>query len=221
MTLHSTLHAPFYTLSTDPWWCWTPGIPLSRPFYRLGVRVGLAGFRSNLPVFPSHDLAIRASLSGAPLPMPLSALHRPLSTAEVMDLRVAAKSHVHDPAAPVFAFAIYYNASSDMYDVRLSHSGAVLTSHGDIAVIGALLRGERFEPGFIRKVLSAEYVAEELTLDADARERSRRERAATSAHTRAQAREAEEKARAARRGSPATSEAPSDLSIDDLFDDTL
>lgn len=211
---------PTYTLSTDPWWCWDPGDPISRPSYAMGQRTGSIGCRAivalSVPSFPSHDAAIRATLNGAFPPMPDLTAHRPLRPAEVLDLRVAAKAPTYDPGA--VPLAVQYNATTNAYELRMPN-GPALTAHADIAVIGALLRAERFEPGFIRRVLDPAYLPGEAALDADAREQARRERDATDASTRARVREDQERARAALHASLGTRTAPPDLTLDDLIRD--
>lgn len=205
---------PTYTLTSDPWWCWTPGVPLSRPSYANGRRVGSAGYNSGCPTYRTHAEALAHLINGAPPAMPDA--HR-LTVAEVLDLRVAAKATSYDPGAPTAAYAISFNASSHAYELRQGHaSGPIVTAHADIAVIGALVRAERFEPGFMRRVLDPAYMPDELALDVDARERSRRQRAANDAQSRARVREAQERAAAERRLTP-PQDAPDDLSISDLF----
>ncbi len=208
-----------YTLTSDPWWCWTPGVPLSRPCYVNGRRVGSAGYASGPwstppPTYRTHAEALAHIINGVPPPMPDA---HTLTVAEVLDLRVAAKATSYDPGAPTAAYAISYNASSHAYELRQGHaSGPIVTAHADIAVIGALVRAERFEPGFMRRVLDASYMPDELALDVDARERSRRMRAENDAQSRARVREAQERAAAERRLTP-PQDAPDDLSISDLF----
>ncbi len=204
---------PLYTLATDTW---SPHLSLR--CYLNGQPWGYAGHASHTPRYATHADAIRAVLEGTH-PMPALAHHRPLSAAEVMDLRVSARSPSYDSGGSGSArMAVGFNASSGEYELRASPIGPCLASHADIAVIGALLRGERFEPGFITRALDPAYVADELALDADAREAARRRRAADAAQTRARAREAEDRAAERRRLTP-LHDAPDDLTAEDLFRD--
>jgi hypothetical protein len=185
----------------------------------MGRAIGTAGCaylaRLSIPSFPDHDTACRWSLAGAPPMRPDLTRHVPLSAADVMDLRVNARAHVHN--ANGYTHVLNYNATSNAYELRAGVTGPVITSHADVRVMAALLRGEAFEPGYVRKVLDPAYVADELGLDADAREMARRARAETEAQTRARAREAEDLARARRAVSTPLSDAPADLSVADLF----
>ena len=165
------------------------------------------------PIFPDHLTAIRHTLE-RPAVMPL--LARPgLTPADVMDLRLSVRSRIPDPTADVaLAPCVRYNAAQDSYE--LHGNGNVLCWSHKGEVILALLRAERFEPGYIRRALDPAYTIEEAAASADDAERSRRDRAASEAQVRLQRREAEEAAgRQLRAALPqATIDA---LSLDDLL----
>lgn len=140
-----------------------------------------------------------------------------LTVAAVLDLRVSARAPSHDTGNHGEArYAVGYNGTADTYELRASPVAPVLCSHRDINVIGALLRGERFEPGFIARVLDAGYAPDEVALDADERERRRRTRVEADAQARARRRQEEDEARARRALMP-TSDLPADATLDDLF----
>lgn len=187
-----------------------------RPMYKGGQRYGDAGINSGCPLFHSHEHAMRFQLGE--LPLKLVTRHYAISVAEVLDLRVSLRSRIPDLSAPVtaFSYVIRYNAESDTYELCMGDT--CLCHHRDIRVVAALLRGERFEPGYIAKVLSAEYAPDHVTLDADSREHARLKAAEAAAQTKAARAAADDAARERRRLIPET-EASDDLSIDDLLND--
>lgn len=205
-----------YTLSTDPWLCLSSGVPLLRPCYSMGRMIGTIGCRHPraLHPFPTHDAAIRATLD--PSLMSDLSHHAALSSADILDLRVSVRTRAPDiGAASASVPCVRFNSTLDGYELHAG--GNVLCWSRDLGIVAALLRGERFEPGFIRRVLDPAYLPGELSLNADAREEARRRRSAQDV----QAREREEataQARLARNRVLTPKEAPEDLSIDDLLD---
>lgn len=189
---------------------------LTRPCYILGQPAGAIGVAhpSARHPFPDHTAAIRFALSKEPRPM--SVPSTPLSAAIIMDLRVSVRSRISDPAGEgVLSPCVRYNASLDAYE--LHKGGAVLCWTPDLAVVAALLRGERFEPGFIGKCLDPAYLATELALDADAREAERRRRAQMAEDARSRV-ASDREALARRNALTHQKDAPDDLSLDDLLD---
>lgn len=214
-------HPPIpYTLSSDPWWCITPGVPISRPSYIMGQPYGLMGCCVPFALFPfpNHDAAIRHSLQPDKHPMPnlADASRAVLSAAIIMDLRVSLRTRASDPAAEgAISPCVRYNATLDGYE--LHKGGAVLCWTRDLNVVAALLRGERYEPGFIAKCLDPAYLATELALDADAREAERRRRAQMAEDARSRI-AADQEARDRRNALTHQKDAPDDLTLDDLLD---
>lgn len=151
--------------------------------------------------------------------MPNLSSHVPLSTADVMDLRVSIRSRIPDiTAATASVPCVRYNSTLDGYELHAG--GNVLCWTRKLEVVAALLRGERFEPGFIAKVLDPRQMPDELALAADEREARSRARAAIEAQGRARIRAEEDAARERRLRAGGPSEAPDDLSLDDLLSPT-
>lgn len=148
--------------------------------------------------------------------MPDLRAHVQLSTADVLDLRVSIRSRVPDiGASSSIVPCVRYNSTLDGYE--LHEGGNVLCWSASLEVVAALLRGERFEPGFIRKVLNPAQAPDELHLNADEREALSRARADIEAQRRARVRFLEDEARERRLRAGAPSEADPDLSLDDLL----
>lgn len=212
----------FYFLATSPWFEFAvterEGYRhafLGRYSYHMGKLAGTAGhyFTHRYPEFPTHESAIRATIARPPL-MTAPSERPALSVPAVLELRASTRGHVYDSGLRG-GMTVAYNAASDAYELRMG-PGAVICAHRDINVIGALLRGERFEPGFAAKVLNPSYAPDEIELDADARERARLERARHDAEARARKQADEDEARR-RRSLLRERDAPADLSLDDLF----
>lgn len=214
-----------YFLATSPWFEYAVTERksyrhafLGRTVYRMGQRAGTAGayFAHRYPVFPTHESAIRATTARPPLMTAI--VERPaLDVEAVLELRASTRGHVYDPGHHgASRYAVSYNATADTFELRASPVSPPLCAHRDIHTIGALLRGERFEPGYIAKVLDAQYAPDEIELDADAREQARRERARHDAEARARRQADEDEARR-RRSLLREQDAPADLTIDDLF----
>jgi len=206
-----------YRLASDHWTVsdWSRSAFATLPLYRMGAVFASAGAKIALdhPAFASHPSAIRATLDPT---MPALPLARPgLTPADVMDLRISARSRIPDLVASTqIAPCVRYNSSMDAYELHSQGNVLCWSARGE--VILALLRAERFEPGYIGRALDPAYTIEEAAADADERERSRRARAASAAQLRAQALAAEEAAAALRRRQ-GPQDCPPDLSIDDLF----
>lgn len=83
----------------------------------------------------------------------------------------------------------------------------------DLNVLGAMLRAERAEPGFIRRVLGSEEPCDVATLDPAARARHAAQQAAERARQRLEADDNDEARWAARRASMMD---PAKISLDDL-----
>lgn len=217
-----------YTLLSDHW---LPGYArprLGEPWpgpathhrytYRGGVHAGTS-FRpeyvATLPTFPTHEEALRHFLE-QPMASPL--LARPgLTPADITDLRISTRERIPDILAEgAILPSVRYNATQDRYELVLNSIVLCTTAKGEVAL--ALIRAERFEPGYISRALDARYTPEEAAADADARERSRRQRAGWEASERARKLAEEEEARARRVRSAPTKDAPGTLTIDDLFD---
>lgn len=201
-----------YILTSDHW----TRVAHMRPVYELGKLWAHAGTTAALdyPTFSTHADAIRHLMERPNVP---ALLPRPgLSPADIMDLRLSIRSRIPDMlTATAIVPCIRYNSVQDTYEVH--YNGQVLCHSPKGDVVLALLRGERFEPGFVRKALDPQYTVEEVTSDADERERSRRNRSAVEASQRARDLAAEDEARARRLRAPAAASAPPDLSIDDLL----
>lgn len=202
-----------YRLATDHTWHLRGQFALV-PVYINGRRWASAGLRAALaiPVFASHSAAIRHLLEQPNVPALLARVG--LTPADIMDLRLSVRALVADPTgATLIAPCVRYNPAGDTYE--LHQQGNVLCAHPRGEVILALLRAERFEPGYIRRALDPQYTIEEAAQDADEAERARRKRAASDASTRAFQRAQEDAERARRRATPAE---PFTGSLDDLFD---
>lgn len=201
-----------YLLASDHW----SRIAHMRPVYETGKLWAHAGTTAALdyPTFPTHADAIRHLMERPNVPALLP--RTGLTPADIMDLRLSVRSRIPDMlTATSVVPCIRYNSVQDTYEVHLH--GQVLCHSPRGEVVLALLRGERFEPGFVRKVLDSGYTVEEVALDGDERERSRRNRAAVEASQRARTQLEEDEARARRLRTPAPVSAPSDLDLDDLL----
>lgn len=106
---------------------------------------------------------------------------------------------------------IVYSASDDLY--VLHHDGHIQCQHEDVAVLAALLRGERAERGFIHRVVSATEPPDAATLAPDAYAARHRTLAAEAAHIRLWA---DEQAQLARRDEELRQPNVANLSLDDL-----
>lgn len=217
VSISTNMRPPFsYALSNGEHWRHT-----TRPLYRNGTPIGTIGVAHPLArhPFPSHLSAMRYGLDPIKDPHPMSLAASgptPLSAAVIMDLRVSVRSRVSDPAGEgQLSPCVRYNASLDAYE--LHKGGAILCWTPDLAVVAALLRGERFEPGFIGKCLDPAYLATELALDADAREAERRRRAQMAEDARSRV-ASDQEALARRNALTHQKDAPDDLSLDDLLD---
>ncbi|WCD44129.1 hypothetical protein Kuura_051 [Caulobacter phage Kuura] len=202
-----------YTLATDPW---DTRCGYTKPAYALGKRIGTAGCVFafyHAPSFPSHSAAIDAARFGA---YAVSRTAYPsLTAAAVMDFRASARAIVPDFRASASSASCRFNPECDGFELVVN--GVVLGWARDLAVVAALMRAERWEPGFIGRVLDPAYVPDELALDADGREASRMRRADEAARLRQHQRDEEDRLREARFRAPAAIAAPADLSIDDLL----
>lgn len=206
-----------YRLASDHWRVsdWPRSMFPTLPVYRTGTLFASAGTAVALtfPAYTDHPSAIRATLDPH---MPAQPLARPgLTPADVMDLRISARSHIPDLQGAVqIAPCVRFNSTLDAYE--LHHGGNVLCWSHSGEVVLALLRAERYEPGYVRRVLDSTYTIEEAARDADEAERSRRQRSASDAQVRFAARQAEEAARAQR--APTVPQSAIDaLSLDDLL----
>jgi hypothetical protein len=103
-----------------------------------------------------------------------------------------------------------------MDSYELVQHGTVLTHHPDIAVIAALLRADRYEPGILARLLDPTDNPDTALLGSDARERQRRTDAATRARARQEAEEAEA-ARLRRNVLLGSRPVPPDIDLTDLF----
>lgn len=207
---------PTYLLSFISWQWDTPGDLPWLPTFSSGQRYGTTyspEFAASLPRYESHETAIRHFMEHphmAPLPS------RPgITPTDIMDLRLSIRSRIPDILSETSIVpCVRYNSTQDTYEL---HMGGVILCHspkGDVVL--ALLRAERFEPGYIRKALDPLYNIEEAAASADDRERARRERAAWDTSIRSKAIAEEEEARQRRFRTP-ISDAPADLDIDTLF----
>lgn len=145
--------------------------------------------------------------------MPAPADRYTLTPADIVLLRMSLRNRVLDVGStdpPI----VRYNRTNDAYE--LVEAGVLLCSSPHLEVVGALLRAERYEPGFIRRILNPRDNPSVALLDADDRERQRTLDAETAAKARYAAQEADERRRAAQFHRPAV--APSDdLSLGDLL----
>lgn len=100
-----------------------------------------------------------------------------LSPADIMDLRLAAKSRgfIHDGVNVGYPF-ITYIMSDNTY--ALHSQGFTVAVHADAEVMAAMLRNERIEPGYIRRVTDPKVPIDEAAMSPEeARElRLRRDR---------------------------------------------
>lgn len=185
---------PYYALCCPT--CWA-----SLPLYAQRLAVAHA------PGSP-HYVALAYHLSaGSPsMPEPRRT-HVPINAGDVMSLRTTRP--VLDFRAPAGQPVVAFNAETDSYDLIVG--GKVVATTHALHVVAALLRGERYEPGFIAAVLDASTPADELALDADERERRRSDRAVAAAHARQRAQEAAE-ARRAQARPPSAVDPSADLS---------
>lgn len=142
----------------------------------------------------------------------LSPSHRPLTPGDIAILR-SGRAAPYDPGVSHSTPTARYNAAGDTYEIVLGTT--VLCHSPDLPVVAALLRGERFEPGFIRRVLDPACPVDEAALtNADARESARRKRLAADAAARQAAADREEARREAARPKRSV---PAALSLDDLL----
>lgn len=200
-----------YTLLSDPDAC--PTWPLT-PSYVHGIPDGRwPGTQAGLPAFESHTSAHQQE----PFPLPIPAEdHYALVPQDITDLRLNVRTRVPDVTAGTHNATLFirYNATLDSYD--LQRNGVTLTHHKDISVIAALLRGERYEPGYLDRLLDPTDNAATSLLSVDARERQRRTDAATRARARLAAEEAET-ARLRRNVLLGSRPPPPDLDLSDLL----
>ncbi len=139
-----------------------------------------------------------------------------LTVSDVLTLRLSAHSlrHTGGGMDPGFPFILYLPADDAFC---LNCYGAPQAVHKDPALLAELLRQERAEPGFIRRMLSAAEPPDLATLDPAARVRQRSALAAESARQRQAAldsTEARREAAARLRYVPAVP--LTDISLDDL-----
>lgn len=196
-----------YVLDSDHYSAWS-----AKPCYLMGKRWGSSGCCAGLPSFPDHLTAIRATLDPSTMPL-ISPSHYALTAPDILDLRASVRNRTPDVSgAGLLGPCVRYNATLDGYE--LHQGGNALCWHRDLAVIAALLRAERFEPGWLVRALNSADLADHVILGADAREEMRRRTNAARANAKASEIAAEEARRIARR---APTSAPDDLSLDDLL----
>lgn len=166
------------------------------------------------------SLAVEGYSSGAALrtvtleqkPLPDLRPHRPLTPGDIAILRAQRPAPIDLGASGVGPTA-RYNRAGDTYEIVIG--GTAICHCADLVIIAGLLRGERFEPGFIKRILDTAAPVDEAALtSADERERARHRRTMADAAARqreAAAAEAKREAAIPKRSVPDT------LTIDDLF----
>lgn len=145
--------------------------------------------------------------------MPENPHLEPLTPAIIMDLRISLPTRgsadgTNDRLGVPF---IIYIPSDDVFCLHAYGSGQAV--HADPRVLAQMIRCERAEPGFIRRVLSPEEPCTIATLAPDARARYAATQAAERARLRQQAEDTDEARWAVRRASMID---PAKISLDDL-----
>lgn len=131
-----------------------------------------------------------------------------LTPANVMDLRTSITWRVNDGTIPEVPHIIYA-ASEDGFILRAY--GRPMCQHRDPALLAKLLRCERAEPGFIRRILDTREPCDVATLAPDARAHQAALRAQEAARSRQLADDARDRQLARVRVID-----PSRISLDDL-----
>lgn len=145
--------------------------------------------------------------------MPENPFLSPLTPAIIMDLRASislrgSSDGTNDRLGVPF---VLYIPSDDTF--ALHAYGSCQAMHQDPRVLAQMIRCERSEPGFIRRVLSANEPCDVATLGPDVRARYAATQAAERARLRQQAEETDEDRWRVRRASMID---PAKISLDDL-----